>query len=327
MAAMLAVTQAFAQVPYFVNYQGRLAVGNSNFTGTAQFKFSLIDIDGSYTFWSNDGTGAGGNDPDTAVSLPVDRGLFSVRLGDTNLANMTTLSPTVFTNSNIRLRVWCDYGSGSERLYPDQVIASVGYAMMSAGIIDGAVTPSKLATNTLSMFVHAGGGAMTGPLTNTSGFFGNGAGLTNLAPGAYTETDPLFFASAARDISAAQTSNWTTAFLWGDHGAAGYLRASSNLADIINVPLARANLGLDTMALQASSNVNVSGGIVSNVSVAVKSDMFTVGTNQLAAVSNRVGIGTASPGSKLEVVGGTASGEYTLKIYSGTNLMAWGRKK
>ena len=39
----------------------------------------------------------------------------------------------------------------------------------------------------------------------------------------YTETDPIFTASAANSITAGQITNWDTAYEWGDHGAVGYL--------------------------------------------------------------------------------------------------------
>ena len=39
----------------------------------------------------------------------------------------------------------------------------------------------------------------------------------------YTETDPIFTASAANSITAGQITNWDTSYEWGDHGAVGYL--------------------------------------------------------------------------------------------------------
>ena len=39
----------------------------------------------------------------------------------------------------------------------------------------------------------------------------------------YTETDPVFSASAAAGITSTQITNWDTAYGWGDHSTAGYL--------------------------------------------------------------------------------------------------------
>ena len=43
----------------------------------------------------------------------------------------------------------------------------------------------------------------------------------------YTETDPIFTASPANDITGAQITNWDAAHAWGDHGAVGYLTSYS----------------------------------------------------------------------------------------------------
>jgi len=39
----------------------------------------------------------------------------------------------------------------------------------------------------------------------------------------YNETDPIFTAHVANNITQTNIDNWTTAHSWGDHGAAGYL--------------------------------------------------------------------------------------------------------
>ena len=72
-------------------------------------------------------------EPVNAVSLPVNEGLFSLGLGDNNLASMPTISPDVFANSEVYLRVWFSSdGSTFEQLMDDQRILVVGYAMEAA---------------------------------------------------------------------------------------------------------------------------------------------------------------------------------------------------
>jgi hypothetical protein len=148
LSAILASAQA--QVPQLINYQGRVIAGGTNFNGTGQFRFALVNATGSASFWSNDGSSAAGSEPALAVSLTVANGLYSVLLGDATLPNMTIIPMTVFTNGDVRLRVWFDGGSGSQLLSPDQRIAAVGYAMMAGNIPDGLVTSNKLATGAVT---------------------------------------------------------------------------------------------------------------------------------------------------------------------------------
>ena len=175
--ALLLVCSSSAQVPQLVNYQGRVVTGGTNFNGTGLFNFALVNSNGIPTFWSNNGTSVNGSEPSAAVSLAVVNGLYSVLLGDASLANMTVIPATVFTNSHVQLRVWFNGGSGSQLLTPDQRIAAVGYALMSANIpdglvtaaklADGAVTSSKLADSAVTSSKIAVGAVMSSNLANS----------------------------------------------------------------------------------------------------------------------------------------------------------------
>ena len=51
----------------------------------------------------------------------------------------------------------------------------------------------------------------------------------------YTETDPIFSASAASNITTAKISNWDTSYGWGNHASVGYLTLESDtLQTVIN---------------------------------------------------------------------------------------------
>ena len=51
----------------------------------------------------------------------------------------------------------------------------------------------------------------------------------------YTETDPIFSASAASNITTAKISNWDTSYSWGNHASVGYLTLESDtLQTVIN---------------------------------------------------------------------------------------------
>ncbi len=95
------------------------------------------------TFWSND---RNSGMPASSIALPLDNGLFCVLLGDTNVPNMPPLPPEVFTNNDVRLRVWfCvtdDYFS-FQQMAPDQRIGAVGYAI--SGLNAGFASTSGVA--------------------------------------------------------------------------------------------------------------------------------------------------------------------------------------
>ena len=140
LVATFASSRLGAQIPPLINYQGRVAVDAVNFEGGGQFKFALVNSDGTTTFWSNDGTSDAGSEPAAAVTLNVQKGLYSVLLGDIALANMTALPPSAFANADVRLRVWFDDGlNGSQLLTPDQRLAPAVY------LADGTVTTEKIA--------------------------------------------------------------------------------------------------------------------------------------------------------------------------------------
>jgi len=174
------VLSSYAQVPGIINYQGRIVDSGTNFNGTGLFEFALVNPAGTTNYWSNDGTAAG--QPALALSLTVTKGLYSVLLGDTTIPNMTVaISPAVFANSNVLLRVWFNDGiTGFQQLTPDQRIAAAGYAMQA----QSAYTAANL-TGTISL-AQLPGAVVTNGATgvNVSGVFsGDGSALTNV-PGA-----------------------------------------------------------------------------------------------------------------------------------------------
>ncbi|MEK7674947.1 MAG: hypothetical protein AAB676_03815 [Verrucomicrobiota bacterium] len=139
-----------AQVPGLFNVQGRLQVDSTLFDGTVEFKFALVNEDGSQTYWRNSSDANLDGQPDQAVPLLLSRGLYSLALGDTNLANMAALPAHVFTNSALFLRIWLNDGThGFELLTPDQRITPAGSALISATVSDGAITAPKLAPGVL----------------------------------------------------------------------------------------------------------------------------------------------------------------------------------
>ena len=167
-----------AQVVPLMSYQGRITANDTNFSGLGQFKFALVNSNGTASLWNNDGASAEGTEPVNAVPIAVAQGLFSVMLGDSSLTNMQPIDLSVFTNSDVRLRTWFGEGSGPlQRLSPDQRLGAVGYAMMAANVPDGSVTGAKLVVGTIESTQIANGAvtsAKLGPNSVVGNALGNG---------------------------------------------------------------------------------------------------------------------------------------------------------
>jgi hypothetical protein len=226
------VLSSYAQVPGLINYQGRIVDNGTNFDGTGQFEFALVNPGGTTNYWSNDGTSVG--QPSAAVSLTATKGLYSVLLGDTTIPNMTAAVPaTAFTNSTVLLRVWFNDGvTGFQQLSPDQRLAAVGYAMMAGNVPDGAITSNQLAAGAV--------------------------GTTQLAAGAVTASAlaPGAVGSAQLATGVVQTSNI----------ASGAVTEAQISASGILVPNLNADLldGLDSSAFIQNGGT-ISGGTISVV--------------------------------------------------------------
>lgn len=160
----------FSGVPPLLNFQGRIVIGGTSFNGAGQFQFALVDGTGANTFWSNDGTSSGGGEPSSSISLTLTNGLYSILLGDTNLAGMTQpLDPGIFTNADVRLRVWFNDGThGFEQLSPDQRLVSAGYSLVAgtANNFSGAIANAQLPGNVATTNFVTAQGYVTAAITN-----------------------------------------------------------------------------------------------------------------------------------------------------------------
>ena len=90
--------------PTVVSYQGQVKISSTTYDGNGDFKFAIVN--GSTTYWTNDGTASG--EPANAVTLTVSKGLFNVLLGDTTLpgGGMTSpLTSVAFTGAESYLRL------------------------------------------------------------------------------------------------------------------------------------------------------------------------------------------------------------------------------
>jgi len=283
---------ARAQVPQLINYQGRVAVGGTNFDGPGQFKFALVNGGGTTTYWSNDGTGTAGGPPASAVTLPVSKGLYSVLLGDVTLAHMTAAIPaSVFANSDVRLRVWFNDGThGFQPLTPDQRIAAVGYAMMAGGV-NLPVTTS--ASNGLleiggTPFLHAYG---SNGLFDGNTFVGSAAG--NFTMSGWSNT-----ANGMQALQQNTTGNYNTASGVNalQHNTTGYWNTASGVNALTLNTTGYWNTAIGTQALQQNTTGinNIGMGNCGGMNLTTGSNNIDIGNSGVAGESNviRIGDGT-----------------------------------
>jgi len=178
-AALIALASSALAVPQFVNYQGRVVVDGTNYTGTGEFKMALLDDSGDVV-WSNDGVSPV---PAASVSLQVTKGLFSVGLGDDSLANMTLIPTSVVTNDTpLQLRLWFSDGGGFEQLSPDVAFGSVLHAFEAVSAQDA----STLEGNSASAFAtlahsHSDAEVDDNITVSASGDVADGALSTNVS--------------------------------------------------------------------------------------------------------------------------------------------------
>jgi hypothetical protein len=112
------------------------------------------------TYWSNDGTSVAGSEPTAAISLPVSKGLFSVRLGDTSLVNNENIQSQVFDNPDLRLRIWFNDGTrGWQRLGNDSALSSSFRAVTADRL------KRQVKSLYLSVFTAQNGGSVSSPAT------------------------------------------------------------------------------------------------------------------------------------------------------------------
>ena len=118
-----------------------------------------------------------------------------------------------------------------------------------------------------------------------------------------TETDPVFSASEAASITSTDTSNWDTAYGWGNHASAGYLTSITNSDD---------NLSITGNQVDLATNIEIAGTLTVQGDLTVNGTTTTLNTETLAVEDNIVVLnsnvtGTPSANAGIEVERGTST--------------------
>lgn len=190
---------AAAQVPERLLLQGSVYLNGQPYQGTGRMKVALVSPDGARSHWSNDGTSTVGDEPADAVAVEVARGAYSLMLGDASLANMLPVPSGVFTNAAVHVRIWFSDGTRPfAHLAPDEPLVPVGYAMMAARVVPGAVGAEQLADGAVTA-------AKLAPRSVTADALAEGAVAANLkATGGVTlstrSEDPVLTAAGLAQV-------------------------------------------------------------------------------------------------------------------------------
>ena len=116
------------------------------------------------------------------------------------------------------------------------VDGNVAVDNVSSFVVNGPTSSSL--TFTLANVTSA---TINGNNIATEGWVGDQNYLTS-----FTESDPIFTSSAAYSITGTQTSNWDTAYGWGDHAGVGYLTSFTESDPIFTSSAAYSITGTQT---------------------------------------------------------------------------------
>lgn len=253
------------------------------------------------TIWSHDGTGTAGAPPTSALSLPVDDGVFSVHLGDPEVPNMAALPASTFTNLPLYLRVWFNDGiNGFEQLAPDTLVPTAGFAMVAATLADGvpssepadgsvteaklangAVTSIKLGASSVSSAKIADGAVSSAKVANaaiTESKLANSAVTTaKLANAAVTATKLADGSVDAGKLAAGSVTSTKIA-------AGTTVRSLNGLADQVTLAAGAGitiNQNANTLTFAATGSGTGSGwGLTGNTGTSPATDYLGTSDNQ-----------------------------------------------
>jgi hypothetical protein len=259
-----------AAVPQQLNHQGRVAVNGVNFEGNGQFKFALVNANGSVSYWSNDGTSSAGSEPTLPVTLPVTKGLYSVLLGNTALANMTALLPSALDADDVRLRIWFNDGSrGFQLITPDQRLAAAPYALLA------------------SKSTSADG--FTGPL---AGDVSGTQGATAIAAATVTGKVLTGYVSGAGTLSAADTILSAINKLNGNDNLKANLASPTFTGTVNGITASMVGLGNVTNTSDANKPVSTAQQAALDLKANLANPTFTGTVNGITA--SMVGLGNVT---------------------------------
>ncbi|MFC1566892.1 beta strand repeat-containing protein [bacterium] len=115
----------------------------------------------------------------------------------------------------------------------------------------------------------------------------------------YTETDPVYNASASTQVVQAKIDNWDTAFGWGDHADGGYLTPGNETDPLFAAHISSQIVSLGSAQIITSTGRAKLNGIEVNADVTDAANVDAAGAVMFADVTTATGklVRRAAPGS------------------------------
>jgi hypothetical protein len=212
-------------VPSILSYQGRLTDSSGNLLGGAGTPYFF-----KFSFWDSDTVGTGAQvwpvTSPNSVSLTVKQGVFNVNIGDIENSYPDILNYNFGFNKKIYLQVEVSANNSSfETLSPRQRITSAPFAEVAGSLTPDYLTSifsnyfTKTESNNLYELLGTASSTASTTLANHENSFDHSLIATALQ--SFTELDP-FWTASSWSTTTNNSSDWNTAFSWGNHASAGY---------------------------------------------------------------------------------------------------------
>ncbi|NVO10090.1 MAG: hypothetical protein HXX16_09035, partial [Bacteroidales bacterium] len=129
----------------------------------------------------------------------------------------------VKANSNVTIAIEILQGSTSGTVVYNETHATSTNAYGLVNLQIGSINPSNFSTINWSNAPFFMRISVDGAIIGTSQLLSVPFALHAKEAEIYSETDPVFGASIAKNITTSNITNWNAAYSWGNHATAGYL--------------------------------------------------------------------------------------------------------